>query len=694
MTNLLQKHSNLCENFRGGRISQFLSRWKRLTSDKSILRIVRGVIPDFVTSPSQARWPPPLKFDPIERQGIDIEIAKFLKKQIISASAHEPHEFISNIFSRRKKDGSFRVILNLSDLNEFVKYEKFKMDSLEIALKLVEKGSFFTSLDFKDFYYSVAIHKNYRKYFKFFWNGKLYEFNALPQGFAAAPRLVTRLMKPVFASLRQRGHVSTGFIDDSLLIAPTWRDSCTNTWDSAQLFTDLGFVIHPTKTVFIPCQEIQYLGAIINSHFMHVRLPDDKVKNILSLVDQALAHGVPTIREMARLVGNLVATSPAIEHAQLFYRELELAKAVALRNAHGNFDAPMTSLSPRAHSDLQWWRQNLQRKRRIFPPKIDFVIETDAAGTAGFGAVRLDTGEKLQSLFTAREKETKHINELEAFGAAFAVKAFAKDLRNVHVHVRSDNTTTVAALNRFGSSKALAVNEVARDLWLWCFDRDIWVTASYIPGVDNETADAASRKFHFDLEWKLNPQCFAILLVFFKLPLKIDLFASRINKQLPIYGSLHKDPEAAVCDAFSVNWNDWNPSYIFPPFCIMTRVLQKIKQDECDAVVAFPVWPTQVWWPLLMDMITDDVILFRPSQKLLGLPSDPATRHRKSKSLQLAAARVTGRPTACAPARVRSFDATSQTRRDEIMGLFSKTGTPFVRKKGLIRVWELRQKLS
>ena len=45
--------------------------------------------------------------------------------------SHENDEIISNIFFAGKKtDGLHRLILNLEDFNSFVKYQKFKMDTL------------------------------------------------------------------------------------------------------------------------------------------------------------------------------------------------------------------------------------------------------------------------------------------------------------------------------------------------------------------------------------------------------------------------------------------------------------------------------------------------------------------------------------------------------------------------------------
>lgn len=39
-----------------------------------------------------------------------------------------------------------------------------------------------------------------------------------------------------------------------------------------------------------------------------------------------------------------------------------------------------------------------------------------------------------------------------------------------------------------------------------------------------------------------------------------------------------------ITDAFSVAWTDFQP-YMFPPFCLIARVLNKIETDNVDKVI-------------------------------------------------------------------------------------------------------------
>ena len=129
-----------------------------------------------------------------------------MKKGVIVESTHEPNEYISPIFLRPKKDGSHRLILNLKSLNQSVVYQHFKMDTIWTAIRMMRPGCYMASIDLKDAYYSVPINKDYQKYLKFQWRGKLYMYTCFPNGLAICPRKFTKLLKPVFSSLRSIGH--------------------------------------------------------------------------------------------------------------------------------------------------------------------------------------------------------------------------------------------------------------------------------------------------------------------------------------------------------------------------------------------------------------------------------------------------------------------------------------------------------
>lgn len=79
------------------------------------------------------------------------------------------------------------------------------------------------------------------------------------------------------------------------------------------------------------------------------------------------------------------------------------------------------------------------------------------------------------------------------------LKAFFNNQQNIHVQIRTDNTCTVAYINAKGGIKSEECNDLAIQIWSWCIHRNIWLTATHVPGIFNE-ADFGSRKFNENVE--------------------------------------------------------------------------------------------------------------------------------------------------------------------------------------------------
>ena len=131
---------------------------------------------------------------------------------------------------------------------------------------------------------------------------------------------------------------------------------------------------------------------------------------------------------------------------------------------------------------------------------------------------------------------------------------FGKSIENAHIEVLTDNTTAVVYINNQGGMKHKC-NQIARDIWPWCYSRGIWLSAAHLPGSQNVKADKESRTRHDNMEWVLDTQLFQNICDVFGKP-EVDLFANRLNHQLDNYMSWKPDPLASVVDAMSVSWKD------------------------------------------------------------------------------------------------------------------------------------------
>jgi hypothetical protein len=138
----------------------------------------------------------------------------------------------------------------------------------------------------------------------------------------------------------------------------------------------------------------------------------------------------------------------------------------------------------------------------------------------------------------------------------------------------------------------------------------------------NIEADRLSRSMNIYIEWKLNEDVFEIIDYLFG-PHDIDLFASKLNSQLKRYYSYLPDENAEVIDAFTTQWTDTN-YYCFPPFSLISRILQKLKSDKTDMTLLAPLWPTQHWFPQLLHSIVKNSFIIPKQDRLLCQPKQPS----------------------------------------------------------------------
>ena len=120
------------------------------------------------------------------------------------------------------------------------------------------------------------------------------------------------------------------------------------------------------------------------------------------------------------------------------------------------------------------------------------------------------------------------------------------------------------------------------------------------------------------MEWSLNGEVFQEIISQTFIP-EIDLFASKLNAKTAKFISWQPQPGAVAIDAFSLSWANMN-CYAFPPFSLLPRVLAKIRHDKAVVLLIAPVWPTQSWYPLLLQLPTVQPILFPRLDNLLSLP--------------------------------------------------------------------------
>ena len=190
-------------------------------------------------------------------------------------------QFISNLFLVPKRDGKSRPVINLKDLNTFLQYDHVKVEGIHLLCDLLQPHDWLWRIDLKDAYFVIPIWKNHRKYLWFLWKDTLLEFACLSFGLAVAPRLFTKVLKPVVALLRRARIRLIIYLDDLLFMNQSQVGQEQDIATARYLLENLRFIVNFEKSCFVPTQHLERLGFLVNSRDMTLLLlPDCKVEAI------------------------------------------------------------------------------------------------------------------------------------------------------------------------------------------------------------------------------------------------------------------------------------------------------------------------------------------------------------------------------------------------------------------------------
>ena len=225
----------------------------------------------FETTPHQVNLPKFPTFSESETVLIESEIRKLISKGAVTEVSPCDNEFISTVFLVPKMIGDFRSVINLKPLNQFVEKIYFKIENIYMALNCISPADFMVSIDLKDAYFSVSIFQTHRRYV---FSGISSVTSLLTYLWLhLAPRVFTKIFKPIIAYFRFLGFRVVIFIDDLILIASSYDECLQQLEILKSTLCELDFTVNVEKSQLVPVNEILYLGFLINSIAMTLHLP-------------------------------------------------------------------------------------------------------------------------------------------------------------------------------------------------------------------------------------------------------------------------------------------------------------------------------------------------------------------------------------------------------------------------------------
>ena len=577
-----------------------------------------------------------------ENSFIRAELNKLLLNGVVECVDEMPR-CVSPLKVVSKKNGKFRLICDLRYVNKYCDIPRFSSEDVSILPQIMGTHDRAVTLDLRDGFYHFPIHPTYRTYLGFQFEGHWYVWCRLPFGWSGSPYYFHKCIRVIIEYLRGVHQMSVmAFVDDFLLTGSE-SDILVKLEILLSTLSQLGLSVNHQKSSLSPSDTVTYLGFVIHCAGPNsppvIALPKSKVSKLKQDICRALKRPRISARLLARFAGRCISMLAAV-----FPCKLKLRNVYRLLNSRHSWEDSL-KWSAEAVEDLNWWVQSLDtwNGRLLLPPaQFDLQLLTDAS-ESGWGAVLSQPAGRTASGFWCPTVSGESSNYRELFAVYLALLSFQSSLEGCKVEILSDNITTVALINKFGSSDS-RLDELAQAIWSFAFQHGMMLAAHHISGVCNIESDALSR-MPLRHEWHLHPAVFRQLECMFG-PHSIDRFASFTTALLPVYNSRFDDPGTAGVDA--LGQSDWGQhmNFVNPPFRLIPRVLDIVEAQGAEATLIAPLWPGQPWMTRLRRLSVAPPIRLPPVTRtcIPVLPGQMIEPHRNT-GWTLCAWRISGAPT-------------------------------------------------
>ncbi len=192
------------------------------------------------------------------------EVDTLLRKESIEVVPPHGREsgFYSRYFIVPKKDGALCPILDLRLLNRSAMKLKFKMLTIKQVVSQIRSEDWILTIDLKYAYFHISILPQYRKFLRFAFRGKAYQYWVLPFGLALSPRTFNKCLDAALAPLQLQGIRILNYIEDWLILGQSEQLAVRHQDFVLAHMKDLGLRLNAKKSVLPPVQRTTYLGMV------------------------------------------------------------------------------------------------------------------------------------------------------------------------------------------------------------------------------------------------------------------------------------------------------------------------------------------------------------------------------------------------------------------------------------------------
>ena len=332
---------------------------------------------------------------------IDAELAKECAAgRILGPLSSSPFPTLhcSGLGAVPKKNGKWRMIMHLSaptgqSINDHISKEQYSLQysSVEDAVKILTalgKGALMAKVDLKSAFRVVPVHSTDWDLLGISWRNAFYIDTCLPFGLRSAPFLFNQFAEALQWILAHNYglHWLIHYLDDYFIAGPPCTHLCQEYLDCfLRVCQRLGVPVAMDK-VEGPLTTLVFLGLELDSTLQHIRLPQEKLKQLQQELQLWKECKKTTKRNLLSLIGKLAFAARAVPAGRLFTRRL-IALSSKVTKLHHRI-----RLNKEARRDITWWQEFLpgwNGTAKFITEDVDahdLDLYTDASGKHGCGA--------------------------------------------------------------------------------------------------------------------------------------------------------------------------------------------------------------------------------------------------------------------------------------------------------------------
>lgn len=167
----------------------------------------------------------------------------------------------SPILFVRKKDGSFRMVIDYRAVNNLTRKDKYPLPRIDDLLDKLQGSQYFSSFDLLSGYHQVRLHEADVPKTAFRTPFGSYEFLVMPFGLTNAPSTFQRLMNSIFHDFIREGFVVI-YLDDLLIHSQSLEDHYQHLARVLERLREQKLYAKLSKCDFLT-SELCYLGHVV-----------------------------------------------------------------------------------------------------------------------------------------------------------------------------------------------------------------------------------------------------------------------------------------------------------------------------------------------------------------------------------------------------------------------------------------------